>query len=352
MHARLRLTEVGAGLRARVDGWRSRAATSWATRVAAPPRARPSPGWRIVAAKELADNLHSVRFTILLVLIGLAGVAAVLSASGGIREAAGEATRAPSPFLLLYTIAPDQLPPFVALIGFLGPLLGIAFGFDAVNNERAQGTLPRLVAQPIHRDDVINGKFAAGLATIVLTLTALVALVAGLGIIRLGVVPGPEELARLLAYLVVTTAYIGLWLGVALLCSVALARAATSALVAIATWIVLTIFGTLIIGLLADLFTGGASTPQEAIAEFRLTRALSWLSPQTLYDQATTVLLDPEVRTVGLVLPEQADRAVPGALPLGQSLLVVWPQITALLAGCVVVFALAYVLFLRQEVRA
>jgi hypothetical protein len=67
-------------------------------------------------------------------------------------------------FLLPYTTSPEQVPSLVALIGFLGPLLGIAFGFDAVNNERAQGRLPRLVAQPIHRNDIINGKFVAGWA--------------------------------------------------------------------------------------------------------------------------------------------------------------------------------------------
>ena len=36
----------------------------------------------------------------------------------------------PSLFLRLFTVAPDQSLPFVALVGFLGPLLGIAFGFD------------------------------------------------------------------------------------------------------------------------------------------------------------------------------------------------------------------------------
>ena len=37
---------------------------------------------------------------------------------------------------------------------------------------------------------------------------------------------------------------------------------------------------------------------------------------------------------------------------LDQSILLVWPQIVALVALTVVMFALAYVLFLRQEVRA
>ena len=348
---RARLAE----LRSQVAGWGSRAGRAWAGLVEALPRrpARPAAGWRIVAEKEFTDALYSARFTILLLLLGLAGVAAVLSAAGNIRDAANEASQVPSPFLLLYTVQPaEQLPSFVALIGFLGPLLGIAFGFDAINDERARGTLPRLVAQPIYRDDVINGKFAAGLGVITLTFTVLVALVAGIGIVRLGITPGPEDVARLLAYLVVTVAYVGVWLGIALLCSVGLTRAATSALVAIAAWVVLTVFGTLVIGLLADVLTGDATTPQEVIADYQLTRALTWLSPQMLYDQATRVLLNPEIRAVGLVLPEQVDRAVPGTLPLGQSLLVVWPQVTALIAGCVVVFAIAYALFLRQEVRA
>ena len=39
-------------------------------------------------------------------------------------------------------------------------------------------------------------------------------------------------------------------------------------------------------------------------------------------------------------------------LPLSQSLLLIWPQITGLIAGLLVLFALAYVAFQRQEVRA
>ena len=49
-----------------------------------------------------------------------------------------------------------------------------------------QGTLPRLLSQPIHRDDVINGKFAAGLAVIGLVLVTVVGVIAAFGIIRLG----------------------------------------------------------------------------------------------------------------------------------------------------------------------
>ena len=39
-------------------------------------------------------------------------------------------------------------------------------------------------------------------------------------------------------------------------------------------------------------------------------------------------------------------------LPLGESIAIVCPQLTALLAAVIVLFVIAYVLFQRQEVRA
>ncbi|MGH8914674.1 MAG: ABC transporter permease, partial [Acidimicrobiia bacterium] len=75
-------------------------------------------------------------------------------------------------------------------------------------------------------------------------------------------------------------------------------------------------------------------------------------SPVTLFQQGSSVLLDPEVRTVGLVTVEQVDRAIVSELDLTQSLLVVWPQMVILVALTAVMFALAYIAFMRDEVRA
>ena len=153
-------------------------------------------GWRIVARKELTDHVRSVRFLILVILVGLAGLASVHSASGPIRDAADTASSTPSIFLFLFTLSPERVPAFHEFIGILGPLLGIAFGFDAMNGERAQRTLPRLVAQPIHRDEIINGKFVAGIGAILLALTSLIAIVAGYGALRLGVGPTAGDFVR------------------------------------------------------------------------------------------------------------------------------------------------------------
>lgn len=323
----------------------SAAGGRWWRRVGSGTPSSPA-GWRVVAGKEFADAISSVRFFVLVFVIGLACVAAVVAAAGFLRDAASEATDLPSPFLLLFTQAPERIPSFVALIGFLGPLLGIAFGFDAINQERADGTLPRLVSQPIHRDDVVNGKFVAGLAAIGLTLVALVAITSGIGIVRMGITPGPGDVARLLIYLAMTLAYIGVWLAFAILCSVLLRRAATAALVALAGWLVLTLFGSLLAGLVADAVTG------DEASSARLEHTISNVSPSRLYEASTAALLNPQTRSVGLVMPEQVDRAVPGILPLDQSLLVVWPQLAALGAMCVLLFTAAYIAFLRQEIRA
>src|SRR5918994_5022765 len=210
-------------------------------------------GWRIVAAKELADHLTSVRFIVLTVILGLAAAAAVYSAAGGIRDLASAASGTPSLFLNLFTFRPEgsQIPNFIFFVTFLAPLLGIAFGFDAVNGERSEGTLPRLVSQPIHRDDIINGKFVAGLAAIAIIFIIITSLVAAVGVLLLGILPSAEEVLRLMVWLVLAIAYVGLWLALALACSIVFRRAATSALVAIAIWLMLTLFASLLVGIFA-----------------------------------------------------------------------------------------------------
>lgn len=317
---------------------------------------RRGPGWLVVAGKEMGEGLTSVRFLVLLVLLGLAAAGPVYAASGTIRDAAEQASGASAVFLALFTIGADPVPSFVSLVGFVAPLLGIAFGFDAINGERAQGTLPRLLSQPIHRDDVINGKFAAGLAMIAIALTAVMLVVAGIGLIRLGIAPSPAEIGRLLVWLVVTVIYVGLWLAFATLCSVIFRRAATSALLAIGVWLALSLFGVLLARIVAGFINpavSGGVTDQ--LARAQLEQQLSAIDPGTIYGQVTAALLNPSVTSVsipGLAQLIQLSQQVPTQLSLDQSLLVAWPQIVILVAVTVVCFVLAYVAFLRQEVRA
>jgi ABC-2 type transport system permease protein len=304
-----------------------------------------------VARKELADHLRSVRFGVLVVLITLAAVGTVLAAAGTLREAMGEGQAVPA-FLRLYTVGGERLPSFVGLITFVLPLLGIAFGFDAVNAEHSQRTLPRLLAQPLYRDDVIIGKFVAGLVVVAVALAALVLLTGGVGIVSLGIAPSGADAARLVAWWAVSVVYVGVWLALAILCSVVVRRPATSALIPLAVWLVLSLFGALIAGLVADAIAPREAGPTAAIENAEMQQTVSRVAPTTLYGEASSALLDPRIRTLGVVLPQQTDRALPSSLPLDQSLLLVWPHLVVLAGLVVALFAVAAVVFLRQEVRA
>jgi ABC-2 type transport system permease protein len=310
-------------------------------------------GWRVVARKEIADHLLSGRFVVLMGVLGIATAAAVFAASGGIRDVAPNAQGITALFLKLFTVTVDPVPfPLIVFVGFLAPLLGIMFGFDAVSGERSQGTLPRLLSQPIHRDEVILGKFVAGLTVVAIMLTSLVLFVSGIGIFRLGVVPQPSEVSRLAVWLIFTIIYVGFWQALATLCSVLAKRASTAAMIPIGVWLVLTLFGSFLFGAIAGIISPRDGSDAAEVAYMRTSQAVSQLSPVTLFQQGSRVLLDPEVRTVGLVTVEQVDRAIVSELNLTQSLAVVWPQIAILLGLTALMFALAYIAFMRDEVRA
>jgi ABC-2 type transport system permease protein len=338
--------------------------TTIETATPAPARSVPSSGWLVVAAKEFADHVLSVRFFVLLIVLGLAAGIPLFLATERIHELASQVSGAQAVFLALFIIGPQDVSIFgldVSVQGFIGlaaPLLGIAFAFDAVNGERSQGTLPRLVAQPIHRDDVINGKFVASLAAITLVLLSVVLLISGFGLLRLGIVPAWSEVLRLLVWFVVTIAYVAVWLAFGLLLSVIVHRAATAALIGFGVWMAIAMFGRFLLNLLLGAIApvSDSTAVDRALGLYQLHAFVLRLLPTTLYSEASSVLLNPSLTgtstpaTLGQLT--QAQQQIPTLLSLDQSLLLVWPHVVALVALTVICFAIGYIQFMRQEVRA
>jgi ABC-2 type transport system permease protein len=320
----------------------------------------PSGGWRTIAAKELADHLASIRFFVLLVVVAVLAIIPLYFISGDLSSQAPEVSGAKALFLALFVVGSNTIGGLttVFFVALLVPLVGIAFGFDAVNSERSQGTLARLLAQPVHRDDVINGKFAAGIAVIAMMIGALVLFVAAAGIMRLGIIPGAEEIARIVVWFLATVLYASFWLAFALLLSVVVRSAASAALIGFGTWLGLTLIGSFLLPIIAGtLFpTSGSTTYDQLFAATGAQQLFMRLSPAQLYNDITVAILNPSVSTVlgpsNLAQAISSQETIPSLLSLDQSILVVWPQIVLLVALTSAMFALAYVLFLRQEVRA
>jgi ABC-2 type transport system permease protein len=306
----------------------------------------------VVYFRELFDHLTSARMLVLELLVVLFGAAVVYFAAEQIRN-----TTAEDPFLFLRLFAPpgQTLLSFVLVLSILVPVMAIGLGFDAVNGEYNRRTMSRILAQPIYRDALLFGKFLAALSTLSICLVTLWLLVIGFGLLRLGIPPSGEELSRLMVFLLVTIAYAGVWLALAMLLSIVVRSTATAALIALGLWLFLALLWPALSQMLGEAISPsdmrfaqlGLPTPDTLMWQQMLSR----LSPGTLYGEAVVAMLNPDAQSMTTLMAQFQGR-IGTPLPFDQSILQAWPQIVSLIAGTIVLYVIGYVAFQRQEVRA
>lgn len=302
-------------------------------------------GFSTVFFKELRDNVGSARMLVLTSLIILTAVASFYNAA---KTILGETVEDQFLLLSLFTLSEGAVPSFAAFLGFLVPLAGIAAGFDMINSEFQKRTMGRILSFPIYRDALLFGKVSGALSALAIILLSLWLLVMGGAMLVFGIPPTGEQVARAVAFLLITLLYGAVWFVLAMLFSVLFRQPATAALVSIAVWLFFTVFWPMIAGLTAESFSWlGELWTQKIYISF------SRISPNTLFGEATLAILNPSTRTLGPVLFSQLQGAEMGSpLPFFQSILLIWPQLTALCAEFLLVFTYAYIRFQRQEIRA
>ncbi|WP_339904076.1 ABC transporter permease subunit [uncultured Cyclobacterium sp.] len=313
-----------------------------------------NPFW-ILVKKEIAGHIRSWRFIILLVLVVLTFWGATAVAMNNIKDTVAKVKDLETLFLYLklLTTTEGTLPPFHVFLNFLGPLLGISLGFDAINSEQQNGTLTRIMAQPIYRDNLLLSKFVSSLLLVGTLLLSLSLLMIGGGMLITGVMIEIEELIRILCFMVLCTVYVGFWLGLSILLSIVFKQASTSALTAIGIWLFFTVFYQIVVNMVVTMLTSGAGelSQMQVMHLNEMILNILRLAPSQLYADATTTLLMPSVRSLGPVTMEQMAGAIPSPLSIRDSLLIVWPQLTGLIAATLLCFAFSYYLFMRREIR-
>ncbi|AWW29686.1 ABC transporter permease [Echinicola strongylocentroti] len=316
--------------------------------------AKPSAFW-VMVAKEVGDHLRSWRFVVLLLLILFTFLGTTSVAFGNIREAIAKVKDTDQLFLYLklLTTTEGTLPPFHVFLSFLGPLLGIGLGFDAINSEQQKGTLTRVMAQPVYRDNLLLSKFTGSILLIGVLLLSLVLLMIGAGILMTGILVSIEEVFRILGFTFLCIIYVGFWLALAILFSILFRQPSTSALSLIGVWLFFTVFYQMVVeGLVGAFGPDVNALSQSQVIRYReMVMSFLRLAPSQLFTDATTTLLIPSVRSLGPVTMEQMAGAIPSPLSLKDSLMIVWPQVSGLVAATVLCFALSYFLFMRREVR-
>lgn len=309
--------------------------------------------------KELSDHFSSYRFVILFALIAMVSFITSYMVGISLRENLEGVAKPTFIFLMLFNTS-GALFSMVQFVAFFGPLIGLILGFDSINRERAHGTLVKLVSQPIYRDAVINGKFFAGATTITIMVLSIVLVISGFGLTLLGVIPGIEEILRLAIYVVISIFYISFWLGISILFSLLFRSIATSALASVALWIFLSFFvsmgATVVANTAAPIEKKEGTSVETVVKNARIKEIISLISPMVLYSNASATIIDPMRKTTkSFVLmgafEEISVSRFQNPLSLGQSLLVVYPHMVALIAISLICFAISYLTFMIQEIR-
>lgn len=320
-----------------------------------------------VYRKELADYFSSKIFIILLAAIYIIGLAFVYIAIQNIKAAPTSTDQNllikvfidEFIYLKLFTLGQILNFDFVTFLGIFLPLIGILFGFNAINSERNSGNLSRLLAQPIYRDSLINGKFLAGITTIAIMISSIVFIIIGIGIRSIGVPPTSEEILRIFVFIIVCIIYGTFWMSLAMLFSVIMKNTASSILTAIPIWIFLVFFWGMIAKAIADAVfpTSDTATSAQIISNSTLLLNIQQISPLFLFLTAVSTLIDPTLAHLFLrpLTPETSaalSKMILKPLSMSQSFVQVWPQLLTIIALAFICFALSYIIFMKQEIRS
>jgi ABC-2 type transport system permease protein len=374
-----------------------------------------------IAHKEFLDHLRSRKFLLILgillviavigVINGISDYNASLAAYNNLEITASHDWGSTLTEDLYQKVKPSVLLVFYQmsmLFTMIGGILGIALGFDLVTKEKESRSLKILLAHPVYRDEVINGKALGGIGAILLALG--ITMTASLAVMLiLGIVPDISELLPLLVFCAVTFLFIFSYFAIALLMSTLCEESGRSL---VYTLVIFVIFGSFIpvvvsSPLVMDQIIGPAPELPKLIAGPTGTRADStdqqeeaariqeqnrdaWdmydhqvqdygkkqmmvaelqylFSPQKNYDKITTFLTNPAM-TSNMLYPimgkgwgslNEASEDISVSVmyekladfDFSEILAMVFENIVALLVFPCVFFGLAYVAFMRMDIR-
>ena len=314
----------------------------------------------IVARKEFTDQITGWRF---LVILALFLSLALMGTYTGIEYYQSDLTRYTEDLIAMETaddgperMMPPVAPPvadiyssmFKTLVSY-GGILALALGFDLVSKEKESRSLKTLLARPVYRDEIINGKALGGVALLVLVVGSVLAISTAL-LLVFSFVPSPDDLWMILTYAGVTLLFLVTFFSIALAFSTLCRKSGSALLLAVVVFILLVFlapYTTAQVGMAlmmekpdpgaygGDTSSEGYQAEITAYAEQMkvIESAVNLLSPQ----MAVNTLINGISRSPGATLEDT----------LGK----IWSSIAALTIYPVVFFAIAYTRFLRMDIR-
>ncbi len=273
-------------------------------------------------------------------------------------------------------------------IMMLGAILAIAMGFDLVSKEKETKSLKSLLSCPVFRDEIINGKALGGTLALVFAMgTALLISLAMLLIFS--IVPSMNELATILVFGIVSIVFLLAYFAIALMMSTVSGDSGSALIYTLVIFFILGSLLPLVGPTVAGMVTGepperpafhiqhetdeseGPSIKEVSEEEMQqyqeelraywekrrpITEAFNIISPNMNYQKISFLISNPQIYSA--VYEQSSPFTSTGyftgggeAPGLQEVLGKVWKNILALIIFSVVFFAIAYVKFMRLDIR-
>ncbi len=218
-----------------------------------------------VARKEFIDHLTSRKF---LIILALFLVISAISMHQGIDNYNDRLERYKEQISQITGeegIEPGYMPekPSILLIfqmmsfqmSLLGAILAIVMGFDLITREKESRSLKSLLSHPIFRDEIINGKALGGILALVFAIG--IALIISFAMLLLfSIVPDLNELWRIALFGVISVLCLLTYFSIALMTSTVSENSGMSIIYALIIFLTISLFLPMVGGMVAEIVVG------------------------------------------------------------------------------------------------
>lgn len=229
-----------------------------------------STGLFVISKKEFHDHMMSKKFLVIFAIILIATIVGMSSGAidynKQIKSYADSQVLSDDEmkYSSYFWQKPSVMTIFssVAIIlTSLGAILGIAMGFDLITREKESKSLKILLSHPIFRDEVINGKAIGG--TLALILALLITFVISMALLLIfSIIPALDEIPYILLFGISALLMVFSYFSISLFMSTVADNSGNSLIYTLIVFIVLTgLFPMLISGPVMDIFAGEAPQP-------------------------------------------------------------------------------------------
>ena len=267
------------------------------------------------------------------------------------------------------------------LFGLLGAILAIAIGFNLISGEKESGSLKSLLSHPVFRDTIINGKALGGMGALGFAMLVMTLLSIGI-LMMLGIMPTGDEFVRILVFMGFTLLFMFSFFAIALMCST-IAKNSTRAITYSLVIFIVISFVMPAAGMFVGMQLAGdrhelsgsvtyevnesegegiSEEEQDRIQEERqeemqeywekmmgVQEMFSIADPKSNFEKVSSAVLNPTFEPLRGFFGPRTE--TPAETSILEALGMVWKNLLVLVVFPVIMFAIAYIRFMRMDIR-